>query len=416
MMETAPQTTSVEKPEIFPKTTPRLDPTKKMMACEWHGNKDVRAVERAKPLITEPSDVVVRVTTTTVCGSDLHLYHNEFAGMQKGDILGHEGVGIVEEVGEAVKTLKPGDRVAISAVIACGQCEFCKKDMPSLCDVTNPSKEMEQLYGHRTAGLFGYSHLTGGYDGCQAEYVRVPYADNCCLKLPNSVPDEKAISLSDIACTGWHGNELAEVSEGQTVAVWGCGPVGLMTIMWARFRGAAHVYAIDDVPSRLQMAEKLGAIGINFKEKTVVDTLLKAIPGGPDACIDCVGFRYPSSLLHRIERTLKLETDAGDVLREAILCCKKGGKIALIGDYYSYTNQFPIGPMMEKGLTMRGGQVFVQKYWKKLLEFIENGQVDPSLVITHHMSLDDITKAYSMFDQKQENVLKILLHPRSPTM
>jgi threonine dehydrogenase-like Zn-dependent dehydrogenase len=272
--------------------------------------------------------------------------------MEKGDILGHEGVGIVEQVGSEVKTLKEGDRVVISAIISCGDCEYCMKGQVSLCVNTNPNTQMETMYGDKLAGVFGYSHLLGGYEGCQAEFVRVPIGDVNCLKIPDSLPDEKAILLSDIACTGWHANELGEVTEGKTVAIWGCGPVGLMAIMWAKFRGASRIIAIDDVADRLQIARTFGAETINFNETSdVVAAIRDLIPGGPDVGIETAGFRFPQTLLHKAERAIHAETDSPEIVTQIIKTVKKGGNISLIGDYYAYANHFPIGALMEKSKT-----------------------------------------------------------------
>lgn len=392
---------------------PATHATLKGKVLQWMGSESVKVVEVPRPIITDPRDAIVRITTTTICGSDLHLYHNAMGrGMEKGDILGHEFMGLVEDVGSEVTNLKIGDRVVVAAVIADGTCDFCKRGQFSLCETTNPSKEMEDLYGHRTAGLFGYSHLTGGYPGGQAEFARVPFADVNCLKIPPSLTDEQALFLSDIVCTAWHGCELGEVSEGKTVAVWGCGPVGLLTLMWAKFRGAARIIAIDCIPYRLEVARsKLGAEVINFAEENPLRVLRDIAPGGPDVCIDCAGFRFPKSLAHKFMRALHIETDTPEVVSECIIACKKGGHIALIGDYFGTANNFPIGAMMEKSITVRGGQVFVQKYWTKLLEYIERGDVDPRFVITHTMPLEKAEEAYRMFDSKEDNSIKILLKP-----
>jgi len=393
----------------FPTTNYKPDPVNKMCAIEFHGNKDMRTVIRPRPMITDPTDAVIRVTTSTVCGSDLHLYHNEMMGLEKHDILGHECVGIVTEIGPEVKNVKVGDRVAISFDIACGQCMFCQKGQFTLCRCTNPSTPMDKLYGQRIGGAFGYTHLLGGYEGAQAEFVRVPIADVNLLKIPDSLPDEKAILLSDIACTGWHANELGEVGPGSIVAVWGCGPVGLMAIMWAKFRGASRVIAIDNVPYRLKVAQEvLGAEIINFSEKDVVATIHEMEPLGPDVCIEAVGFRYAKSLIHKAERAVRVESDTPEILTECIKACRKGGIVSIVGDYYSMTNQFPIGALMEKGLTMRGSQAFVQKYWKQLLQYFVNGDVDPSFVITHQVPLEQAPEAYRIFDLKQDNAIKIL--------
>jgi threonine dehydrogenase-like Zn-dependent dehydrogenase len=383
-----------------------------MKAVEWFASTDVRVVDRPRPMITDHQDAIIRITSTTVCGSDLHLYHNEVPGMERGDVMGHEFMGFVEAIGPEVKNLKIGDRVVVGFPIACGKCWYCKNGHFTCCDCTNPSKEMEKLYGHRISGMFGYSHLTGGYDGGQAEYARVPYADVNCLHVPSEVPDEKLLFLSDVVCTGWHATECGKVSPGQTVVVWGCGPVGLMALMWAKFKGANRIIGIDAVPFRLEMArEKLGAEVINFAERDVLQALKEMVPGGPDVCIDAVGFRFPKSLLHKMQRALKLETDAPSVLEEMIMACRKAGYIGIVGDYFAYTNQYPIGAFMEKGLNMSGGQAPVQRYWKQLLGYIESGKVDPSFIITHRMPLEEAREAYKIFDTKEDNAIKILLKP-----
>jgi len=418
MEKSAPIMTSYTAHIQFPIVEPKRDPMKTMKAVEWHGNQSVKVLSKLRPMITEIGDAIIRITSTTICGSDLHLYHHEFSGMEKGDVLGHEFMGIIEDIGTGVKNFKVGDRVVVSAIIADGTCSYCKMGLFSNCDGTNPSKEMEQMYGHRTAGIFGYSHLTGGYDGGQAEYARVPIADVNLLKVPNSLSDEQVLLLSDVVCTGWHANELGKVSAGQVVAVWGCGPVGLMTIAWAKWRGAKRIIAIDAVPNRLKLARALfGAETINFGEREVVKAIQEMVPGGPDVCIDAVGFRFPKSISHWLQRTLKLETDVPTVLTEMITTVRKGGIISVVGDYYAYTNQFPIGAFMEKGLTMSSGQVHVQKYWKELLGYIEKGEFDPTFMITHRLPLDQAEEAYRMFDKKEDGAIKIILKPSmvSPT-
>jgi threonine dehydrogenase-like Zn-dependent dehydrogenase len=396
----------------FPSTVSVKDPHNNMYAAVYYGSKDIRVESVPRPLITDPGDAIIRITLSTICGSDLHFYNGAVPGMEKGDILGHECMGIVESVGSSCSKLKVGDRVVVSAVIADGTCFYCQSGLYSLCEVTNPSKEMEQLYGHRIAGVFGYSHLTGGYEGGQAEYIRVPYADFNCLKISKDLPDDKVLFLSDIVCTGWHANELGGVTEGCTVAIWGCGPVGLMAGMWAKFRKADKVIMIDDVEYRLKFAkEKLGVDTINFKEIDVKEAMDKLLPHGPDVCIDCVGFRGTKSVLHKVQKTLKLETDTPEVLNEAIRCVRKGGTISVIGDYFQSSNNFLIGALMEKGITMRGSQVFVQRYWKQLLGYIEQGLVDPTFLVTHKMPLREASEGYRMFDQKEDNAIKILLVP-----
>lgn len=392
-----------------------VEPSELITSVEWHGKEDIRVNhERKRPRVSDPHDAIVRITSTAICGSDLHLYFNEIPGvkpMVSGDVLGHEGMGIVEDVGSNVKDIRRGDRVVISAVIACGECPYCQRREFSCCDVTNPSSQMEKLYGHRCAGLFGYSHLTGGYDGCQAEFVRVPFADVNLLKVPATLKDEQVLFLSDILCTAWHANELAEVKEGDVVCVWGCGPVGLLTQRMAWFRGAKRVIAIDNVPYRLDYARRLGCEVINFGESNPKEKIPQLVQGGPDVCIDCAGYRFPTSFFHKMQRALKLETDALDIISEMIYVVRKAGRIALIGDYFAVGNGFPIGAFMEKGLTMRGGQLFCQKYWKYLLNLIETGRIDPRFVITHTLPLSEAPRAYKMFAHMEEGAIKVILKP-----
>jgi len=396
----------------FPSTKSLTDPRYTMKALVFQGKENVAVIDRPRVMVTDPGDAVIRITSTTICGSDLHMYHNEVPGMEPGDVLGHECMGIVHSIGENVKNLRVGDRVVVSAVIADGTCFYCQAGLYSLCEGTNPSKEMEELYGHRIAGVFGYSHLTGGYEGGQAEFIRVPIADFNCLKVPDELPDEKVLFLSDIACTGWHATELGGVIEGNTVAIWGCGPVGLMAGMWCKFRGAAKIVMIDHIDYRLRFAqEKLGVDVIDFSTTKVRDEMKRLIPHGPDVAIDCVGFRFPKTLLHKLQKTLYLETDVPEVLEECITCVRKGGSVSIIGDYFLKANNFPIGAAMEKGLMSRGAQVFVHKYWKQLLGYIQQGLVDPSFVITHVMPLERAAEGYRMFDQHEDDVIKILLKP-----
>ncbi|CAG8571459.1 15490_t:CDS:10 [Funneliformis caledonium] len=383
-------------------TEPAKNLNDTMIAVEWHGNTDIRInTKRKRPVLIQPTDAIVRITGTTICGSDLHLYKNEISGMEKADVVGHEGMGVVVEVGEKVANIKPNNRVVISAIIACGHCEYCQKKMFSSCDVTNPSKEIEELYGHRTSGTFGYTHLAGGYDGIQAEYVRVPYADINLLQ-------EKLILLSDVACTGWHANELSEVSKGDIVGIWGCGPVGLSAISWAKYRGASRIIAIDCIPERLAKAHDIGAETINFKvHKDIVNKMKEFVPGGLDVAIECAGFRCTNTFRQQVENTL-LETDSIDTLDEAIRCVKKGGRISIIGLFVGMANHFPIGAVMEKSLTLRGGPAPMQKYWVQLLTIMKSNKVDMNL-FTHHGKLEDAGKFYKIFDKKEDGIIKVFL-------
>lgn len=396
-------------------TEPLRDPNRKMKALVYHGKIDVRLIEKPVPLISNPLDIIVKVTATTVCGSDLHLYNGEIPkNFLKGYILGHEAVGIVDEVGSEIKKFSKGDRVVISAVIACGQCEYCKREEYSCCDVTNKCEAQKILYGHNTGAIFGYSDLVGGYDGCQAEYVRVPYGDVNCFEIPDGIDDKKALMIADIACTGFHGNQLVDVKEGDNVVVFGCGPVGMMTCMWAKYRKAKRVIGIDVDDYRLKFVKmKFDVDTINSKERDVIEAVKVFMPGGPDKVIDCVGFRFPENFIHKFERALSLETDSPNILNTMIHMVRKNGKIGLIGDYFGYTNQFHIGALMEKHLTMSGGQLWPHKYQKYIFDLIKSGEIDPSVIITHSFPFSKIEEVYKMFDKHEDGMLKALLIPDS---
>jgi len=381
-----------------------------MKAISWEGNQKNSLAEREIPKILDPRDALIRVTSTTICGSDLHLYHHEFAQMKKGDITGHEFMGIVQQVGAGVINVRPGDRVVCSFHLSCGQCYYCKNGIFSSCDTTNPNPTMDALYGHRTAGMFGYSHLTGGFAGGQAEWVRVPWADSVCLKVPDSLPDEKVLLLSDVACTGWHAVELGNVQPGNSVAIWGAGPIGLMAAAWAKFRGASRVVVVDADPFRLSVArDKLGCDVVNFGTDDPTKVIPQLIQNGPDVCIDAVGFRFPKSFSQKLQRALRLETDSPEVLNECIQVVRKGGTVSVVGDYYNTCNGLAIGAFMEKGLGMRAGQTPCQRYWKQLLGYIERGEFDPSFIFTHVLPFEEIVEAYSMFDKHDDNCVKVLL-------
>jgi threonine dehydrogenase-like Zn-dependent dehydrogenase len=366
-------------------------------------------------MITDDSDAIIRITSTGICGSDLHMYFGEVKLMMKGDILGHEPMGIVDKIGPNVHNVKVGDRVVVAASMSCGQCEFCQKEQFSLCDNLNPSSAQEYMYGHRLTGLFGYSHQTGGFAGGQAEYLRVPFADNNLLVIKNqSLKDDQVLFLSDIVCTGYHGTELAQVQPNSNVVVFGCGPVGLLATMCSlKLKKAARVISIDSNPDRLALAQRMGAEPFKFDDySSVTDEIAKRMPGGPDHIIECVGLRFPKTWTSKIQRAIGLETDSCDILKEAIIAVKKGGKIGIIGDYFGNTNGFPIGTMMEKGLTLSGGQLFAQKYWKFLLEQIEKGVIDPSIVVTEHMPLEEAAQAYHKFAYQKDGCIKIVLQTK----
>lgn len=395
-------------------TVPAMkDPELKMHASCWHGKKDVRVLEVPKPVLTDAHDAILRVTSTCICGSDLHLYAGAMPGMSKGDVLGHEFMGIVEEVGSEVTKVKPGDRVVASFTISCGKCGPCSRQEFSSCDTTNPSKVQEALYGHRSGGFFGYSHLCGGYEGGQADFVRVPFADVGLLKVPSNFTDEQVILLSDVLPTAWWACERGEVREGDIVAVWGAGPVGILAAHCAYARGASKVILIDNIEYRLEFARSKmpSLVTINFSKETVKDVIELEIPGGPDVCIEAVGLHYMHSLVHKVETALMLETDPSETINQLIYCCRKSGRISLIGAYAGYTNHFNLGGFMEKGLKMAGGQTPVQRYWKDLLAMIESGKLNPSMVLTHTMPLDKASEGYKVFNNKEDSCIKIILKP-----
>ena len=390
------------------------DKSRKMMALQFNGKREVKVGEVPVPVITFSQDAIVRVTASTICGSDLHLFHDLVPGLNKGFILGHESIGIVEEVGPGVNKFKPGDRVVISSVIACGQCEYCKREEWSCCDFVNFSKPQEKLYGHNTGALFGYAESFGGFDGCQAEFVRVPIADVNLFPIPSNLTDKQALVVADIACTGFHGTELANVQKGDNVVIFGCGPVGLMAQMWAKYRGANTVIAIDIDEQRLQFAKThFGSYVINNKETDEVEAVKKIIPGGPDKVIDCVGFRFPDNALHKFAFKVGLETDCPNIVNAAIKMVRKNGTITLIGDYVSYVNQFNIGGFMEKHCTMNGGQLWPHKYYKFIFEALAGGKIDPTVVFTHTYPLSKGDQAYKDFNDHTNGLLKPYLLPDS---
>ncbi|KAI9781360.1 MAG: hypothetical protein M1816_002380 [Peltula sp. TS41687] len=394
---------------------PKTRPNETMKALVWYGNKDVRVQDVPVPTITDPTDVVIKVTGTTVCGSDLHLYHREILQLKKGDILGHEYMGVIDEVGPEVKKFKKGDRVVSSFQIACGECRYCKESLTSMCDRTNTSKLQEKLYGQAIGGIFGYSHFVGGYAGGQAEYVRCPLADNNLLKIPDSVPDEKALYLSDIMPTSYHSVVCAEVSKGKTVAIWGLGPIGLLAAKWCQLAGARRVIAIDSVPERLEFAQtKLGCDVIDFsKEKDVVSAIYRLEPDGVDCGIDAAAFRYTKSYLHTVQRAVGLETDSSEVVNEALRAVRKFGTISLVADYAATTNQFLIGALMEKGITLRGtGQAPVQRYWHELLRMLEAGEFDPTIILSHRFRIDEFKELYDAFDKKEFGLMKVFVETK----
>jgi threonine dehydrogenase-like Zn-dependent dehydrogenase len=391
-----------------------------MKALVWHGKEDIRYDTVSDPAIEHPRDAIIKVTSCAICGSDLHLFHNLVPAMLPGDIMGHETMGEVVEVGSASKgSLKKGDRVVIPFTIQCGECDQCRRGNFSVCERTNRKKELgDKAFGHTTAGLFGYTHLTGGYPGGQAEYLRVPFADTTHIKVPDGIDDEKLLFLSDILPTGWQAAVQADIQPGDTVAVWGCGPVGQMTIRSAILLGAEQVVAIDHLPERLSMAAAAGAITINFTEESVVERLNELTGGrGPQKCIDAVGteshvnFGQPDTVLDRAKQMLMAENDRPHVLREMIYVCRPGGVISIIGVYLGLVDKIPMGQAMNKGLTFRMAQAHVPRWTGDLLRRIEDGQIDPSFVITHKVDLSKGPEMYATFRDKADGCVKVMLQP-----
>ncbi|HEU4535224.1 MAG TPA: zinc-dependent alcohol dehydrogenase [Polyangiaceae bacterium] len=388
-----------------------------MKANCWIGKKKVRVENVPDPKILNARDAIVRVTSTAICGSDLHLYNGFIPTMEKGDVLGHEFMGEVVEVGRGVQGLRPGDRVVVPFPIACGRCAMCKGSLFALCENSNPNAAIaEKLWGHSPAGLFGYSHMLGGYAGGQAEYVRVPFADVGPLKVPASLTDEQVLFLSDIVPTGYMGAEMCGIKRGDVIAVWGAGPVGQFAIASAVLLGAERVIAIDRFPYRLAMAkEKAGATHVlNYEEVDVLDALKELTGGrGPDACIDAVGMEAHGHGLEyaydRAKQAAMLETDRPLALREAIRACRNGGTVSVVGVYGGFLDKFPMGAIVNRGLTLKAGQCHVQRYMRPLLERIERGEIDPSFVITHRMRLDEAPDGYDLFLRKQDGCEKVVL-------
>jgi threonine dehydrogenase-like Zn-dependent dehydrogenase len=397
-----------------------------MKALCWIGKHQVAIDEVPDPKIEHPRDAIIRVTSTAICGSDLHLYDGLIVTMKSGDILGHEPMGEVIEVGSEVTNLKVGDRVVVPFTISCGECFFCKKTLYSACDNSNPNSEIaEKLYGSASAALFGYSHMMGGIPGGQAQYLRVPYADVGPIKIPEGLPDEKVLFLSDIFPTGWMAAENCNIEPGDTVAIWGAGPVGQMAIRSAFIQGAGRVIVIDNIPERLEMAAQAGAETINFQhdhedeegnEQNLFDQLKDMTEGrGPDSCMDAVGMEAhgtdPGMLYDWVKMGLRMATDRPNVLRQAIQACRKGGHVSVPGVYAGFLDKIPFGAFVNKGLTMKSGQTHVQRYTQPLLDLISSGKIDPSFVITHELPLESAPDAYETFKQKEDGCIKVVLKP-----
>lgn len=389
-----------------------------MRALTWHGTKDVRVDTVPDPQIVNPRDAVIEVTATAICGSDLHLYNGLIPGMVPGDILGHEFMGRVVDVGPGSK-LKVGERVVVPFTISCGACFFCRHDLFSVCDNSNPVEAQdatEAQFGHAMSGIFGYSHLTGGYPGGQAQYVRVPFSDVGPLVIPDGLDDEKVLFLSDILPTGWMAAENAQIEPGDTVAVWGCGPVGLFAIQAALLMGAETVIAIDHHASRLNLARGLGAKTIDFRQTRVLEALTEMTGGlGPDAVIDAVGMEshgfVTDTILDKAKQAMGLPYDAAHALREAITACRKGGRVSVPGVFGGLTQMFPMGAVMQKGLQIRTGQTHVQRYLKPLLKRIEAGEIDTTFLISHRLSLEEAPRGYDQFLNNRDEWTKVVMRP-----
>ena len=389
-----------------------------MKATCWMGKRNVQVQDVRDPEILNPRDAVIRITSTAICGSDLHLYNGFVPTMERGDILGHEFMGEVIEVGSEVHNLSRGDRVVVPFPIACGHCNMCEKELFSLCENSNPNAWMaEKMWGYSPCGIFGYSHLTGGYPGGQAEYARVPFADVGPLKVPEGMSDEQALFLSDILPTGYMAAEHADIEPGDVVAVWGCGPVGQFAIASAYMLGAERVIAIDRFPYRLRMArDRAKAETINYEEVDVYDALREMTGGrGPDGCIDAVGMEAHApgviGAYDRMKQAAMLESDRPNALREAIMCCGNGGTVSVAGVYGGFIDKFPMGAFMNKSLTMKTGQTHVHRYMRPLLQRIEKGDIDPTFIITHRGRLEEAPQMYETFLNKEDECMKVVLKP-----
>ena len=389
-----------------------------MKALCWHGKNDIRCDTVPDPVIEEPRDAIIKVTSCAICGSDLHLFDGFMPGMESGDIMGHEFMGEVVEVGSENKALKVGDRVVVPFTICCGDCDQCRRGNFSVCERSNRNKEIaDKAFGHTTAGLFGYTHLTGGYPGGQAEYVRVPFADVTPVKIPDGLTDEQVLFLGDIFPTGWQAAVACDIQPTDTVAIWGAGPVGQFAIRSAVLLGAKQVISIDNVPERLAMAVAGGAITINFDDDSVLDRLAELTQGkGPEKCIDAVGMEAHSphvveQIYDRAKQAVMLESDRPHVLREMIYVCRPAGILSVPGVYGGLIDKVPFGALMNKGLTLRTGQTHVNRWTDDLLRRIEGGQIDPSFVITHTVGLEQGPQMYKTFRDKEDGCIKVVMKP-----
>ncbi|KAI7829861.1 alcohol dehydrogenase [Gamsiella multidivaricata] len=399
------------------------DPSgERMKAVTWQGKNTVKVEETFKPAIVEPADIIVRTTGTTICGSDLHLIHGVVMEMHKGDILGHEFCGVVESVGPSITKLKPGDRVVCSFQIACGQCRYCAVKLSSQCERTNDSTIMNSLYGGRTSGIIGYSHLMGGYAGGQAEYVRVPFGDVNLLKIPDNVPDEKALYLSDVLCTSWNCVVDTGVAKGDVVAIWGAGPIGQMCAEMSFINGASRVILIDggDASWRLEWVKeripKLETVNYSDlpKGESITSQLKKMTGGqGVDVALECAAGEYAKGWAHYFELLLGLETDTSEIINEMITSCRAYGRCGVTGAYVGFTNHFNIGSLMERGIRLIGnGQAPVHKYWEKLLGMIETGELDPLRMVSHRVVIDDMDQVYMKYNSREKGMQKVYVQTK----
>lgn len=388
-----------------------------MKALCWHGKNDVRVDTVPDPKILNERDAIVKITTTCICGSDLHLYDGFIPMMQEGDILGHEFMGEIVELGSAVKNLKIGDRVVVPFTIACGNCFFCHNQQWSLCDNSNPNAPLaEKLYGYSPSGLFGYSHIFGGYAGGQAQYARVPYADTGCFRVPDGLADEQVIFLTDVFPTGYEAAENCNIQEGDIVAIWGAGPVGLFAIKSAFLLGAERVISIDRIPERQRLAQEAGAEIVDYTRVDTLDTLREMTGGrGPDSCIDAVGMEAHGASFDNIydkaKQVARLSSDRPHVLREAIFACRKGGTVSIPGVYGGFLDKIPFGAAHAKSLTFKMGQTFMHKYIPPLMDHIQNGRIDPTFIISHRLPLEEAPHGYEIFKEKRDRCTKVVLKP-----
>jgi threonine dehydrogenase-like Zn-dependent dehydrogenase len=388
-----------------------------MKAVCYHGPRNVKVDRVPDPVILKPTDAIVRVTATAICGSDLHLVNGYVPTVQKGDVIGHEFVGVVEAVGDSVTTVKPGDRVIVPFTISCGGCNYCRRGLVTLCDNSNPNVEVADVVtGHGVGGLYGYSHAFGGYPGGQAEYARIVFADANLFRIPDGLDDEQVLFLTDIFPTGYQAAEQCDIEPGDVVAIWGCGPVGQFAIQSALLLGASRVIAIDRIADRLEKARAFGAEAVDFDEQDVLFELNRRTGGrGPDAVIDAVGLEAhaftPDAVLDKAKQLVKLSFDRTHVIRQAIYACAKGGTVSMPGVYVGVADLFPLGQLFAKGLQLRAGQTNVHRYIPKLLELVQSGRIDPRQVISHRFALDDAPEAYELFMTKTDHCQKVVLHP-----